>query len=296
LLALKIFLQEDMNNIFESLLIEKSDEFKNSFSITSCRLFYDEENKKLIHTGEFGTYREAIVKKFIRFFIPARLEINTGFIITNRNDISTQCDIIIFDANSTPLIETGDLQRFFPIETVCGIGEIKSTLSKSDFKKSINKLAKIKSLRENIKTPIPIRREKKGRFDPENYAYDQVPSFLICQKLDFDISNIVSEINQLYDQNIQYRHRHNLILSIEDGILLYFDSNKKSLMHPSYKKGSNLPNRFTSPANNPYVHFKLFCSYLFMMTSSCTVLFPDITDYMGSITGGTNLDGNLITG
>jgi len=44
------------------------------------------------------------------------------------------------------------------------------------------------------------------------------------------------------------------------------------------------------PSDNPYTHFKLFCSYIFMITSSATILYPEITDYMGKIAGGTKID------
>lgn len=282
------------NRIFESLLCEKIDEFRNSFVNTSKHVFYDSEKKQLIHPGEYGFYRENTLKKFLRFFVPMRLDFASGFVITNSGDISTQCDVIVYDKTVTPLIESSEKQLFFPVETVTAIGEVKSIINKSHFKVALNKLAEIKILRESIKSPSIIRREREGIFNPVDYPYDHVPSFIVCQKLDFDLTHITEEIDSFYDAHIEYRNRHNLILSIEDGILLYYDDNSKSMMFPQIG-GTKLKNRYVKPTYNSYAHFKLFCSYIFLLTSSCTILYPDITDYMGSIIGGVNYNERSIT-
>lgn len=204
------------NIILQSILDEKIENFRLAFQSTSKNIFWDENENRLIHSGEYGAYRESICKDFLRMLVPHRLEISSGFIINDDDKVSTQSDIIIFDSNSTPLIENSERQRFFPVETIAAIGEVKSNLTKSALKEALNKLAKNKQLREKIKSPSKIKRDHEGGFDPKNYSYDSLFSFLICNKLDFDISNICNEINGFYDQEIQPWHKHNLILSIED--------------------------------------------------------------------------------
>ncbi len=128
-----------------------------------------------------------------------------------------------------------------------------------------------------------------GEYNPSGYIYDQIFTFLVCEKLDFNLENIVMEINELYEDNTLYRHRHNLILSMEDGILFYYDETPKSIMYPVFR-GKELKNRFAKPETNKLVHYKLFASYMFLGTSSTTILYPEMTDYMGSITGGSNIN------
>jgi len=270
-------------NIFEHLLIEKIDFLRRSFLETSREVFFNEDGK-LIHPGEFGQYREGACKDFIRFITPNRLSIGQGFLINTSGKVSHQCDIVIYDSDSSPLIESNERQRFYPIETTVAVGEVKSILSKSDFREAINKLSKVKVLREEIKHPVVIRKEHSGAYDPVRNPYDQVFTFLICQKLDFDLSDIVGNINLLYDSSIICRHKHNLILSIEDGLLAYYDENGKTMMYPFMSKP--LKNRFVQPDANIYTHFKLYSSYLFLGTSSGTILYPEVTDYMGDVTGG----------
>ncbi len=277
------------NKIFESLLKEKIDHFKSSFSSTSKEVFYDENAKRIFHTGEYGTYRESIVRDFLQFIVPRGLDISTGFIITSMDDVSSQCDVVVFDSKMTPVYEEGDRHRFFQIESVHCIGEVKSVLSKTQLKEAINKLAKNKALGERMKSPTIIKKSPAGPYDPVDHPYDLIPSFLICQKLDFDITSIESDIDGLYEPEIEHRHKHNMILSIEDGLLSYYDNNSKTLPYCRLRK-TDLKNRFTYPGENEYVHFKLFASYMFMLTASKTLFYPDISDYMGSITGGTKRD------
>jgi hypothetical protein len=275
------------NKIFQSILDEKIENFRLAFEKTSKDLFWNEDEKKLIHPGEFGTYRESICKDFLRLLTPRRLEISSGFLINDSEEISTQCDIIIYDAQSTALIENSDRQRFFPVETTVGVGEIKSNLSKSDFKVAINKLAKNKVMRENMKTPVPIKRESSGDFSPSTYHYDSIFSFLICKKLDFNIDNLCNEINRFYDSEFKPWQKHNLILSIEDGLFAYYDENDKTMMFPIHR-GKTLKNRYVKPDSNENCHFNYFASYFFLAMSSISIYYPEITNYIVECTGGLN--------
>jgi hypothetical protein len=230
-------------------------------------------------------YRESIVRDFLKFIVPRALDISTGFVITALNDISTQCDVVIFDSRMTPLYQEGDRQRFFPVESIFCIAEVKSSLSRTQFADALNKLAAVKALGERIKSPAIVRKSPPGPFDPVNHPYDLVPSVLICQKLDFRLDTIENEIDGLYEPAVLHRHKHNMVLSIEDGLLSYLDKNDKTLPYTRLG-GVDLRNRFTYPGSNPYVHLKLFGSYMFMLTSNKTLLYPEFSDYLGTLTGG----------
>lgn len=215
------------NNIYKTLLYEKIDHFIYSYKKASRELFFDEKKARLIHTGEFGRLREVVSKDFIRFAIARRLDIGTGFIMNHTGDISTQVDLVVYDKNETPLVQDSEKQYFYPVETVCAAGEIKSVLNKSEFQKAINKLARIKEIRERIaETDTKIIRTNPQRplpanFDPENNDSDRMFTFLICERLDFKTNNITNELNDLYENDIEPRNKHNMILSIDDGLLLY---------------------------------------------------------------------------
>ena len=273
------------SKIFDALLKEKTDIFKQAFTNISKQVFWDEKQNRLFHPGEYGMYRESICKDFIRFVIPRRLEIDQGFLINSIGEISNQCDIIVFDAQTAPLIETGERQRFYPIESVCAVGEVKSELSKAEFIDAINKLGKLKTFRNAIQKPFILHSENKNSFDPINQHTDQIFSFLICQKLNFNISDLVSDFNSMY--TIPPYHRHNLILSIEDGLFLYYDKNNYSVPYP-YFNGAPLKNQHIISNFSDDIHFKIFSNNLFLGTSSATIIFPEISHYIEFPTTGIN--------
>lgn len=112
----------------------------------------------LIHPGEYGMYRERLLEELIKTFLPRHIATGTGFVIGRDGDTSTQVDTVLFDADETPNVEDAAFRRFYPIETIAGIGEVKSTLAKSDIPEVLKKLREVKKL--TLKIPeilIPVR-------------------------------------------------------------------------------------------------------------------------------------------
>lgn len=269
-----------MNNIFIKLLDSKIDSFMYAYKNLSRDVFVNEKGD-LIHPGEFGMYREKIVSELIKPLLPSKLGIGTGFIITSKNHISTQCDIIIYDKENTPIIENGE-QRFFPVESVVGVIEVKSKLTKSDFKEALVKLTKIKALREDIgsKNPYIFKDGSFTGFDTKTNVRDQMATFLICESLEFnaddDLDKLFSEIYKDIDCSLY----HNMVLSICDGIYLYHDK-KKSIFHPYWTYGDLHQNIVKKPdAESGKNHIVLFVDYFYMVISSVSVLFIEMTDYI----------------
>lgn len=99
--------------------------------------------------GEEGRYKEAILKKIIKRFLPSNISIGTGFILKARGDlfghipwrdykreieISRQIDIILYDNTCPTLFSEGD----FIITTapnVKGIIEVKTDIHKLNQRK-----------------------------------------------------------------------------------------------------------------------------------------------------------------
>ncbi|MBF8669580.1 hypothetical protein IR012_08360 [Pseudomonas putida] len=281
-----------MNQAFSALLNEKIELFRHSFSAASRQTFVSPATGRLIHAGEFGTYREEILRGFLRLCVPARLEIGTGFLMNSEGGISTQADIVVYDPSAVPRIESNEHQRFFPVEGVCAIGEVKSRLSKAGLRDALNKLARAKATADHISSTTPTFRDRSitsHPFNREEIEYDQIFSILVCEGFDFDPNSLANEIGKWYETDIKSHHKHNMILSIENGIALYMHSNGKAWMYPPTHK-SPAKNRFLAPNENKNLHLHLFCSYMFLATSSATILYPEITKYMPPLAGGLNYD------
>lgn len=204
-----------MNEIIRNLTIENFLNLKSSYD-NSKKIFWDEGKRKLVHPGEYGNYRERLVKRWLRIYTPERFGISSGFLINSDNKISTQCDIIIYDRDKTPQIQATDDQVFFPIETVAIVGEIKSDInSATELNTYLEKLSELKKLREGVKFPTPYFTVTPERYNPTQNSLDNIFTFLICNKINFDLTK--NPINY----KSELKHKHNLILSLNDGLISY---------------------------------------------------------------------------
>ena len=274
-----------MNNIFVSLMKSSIEKCIDDFNRISRNVFVN-ENGELIHPGEFGTYRERVFKSLIKKYIPARYDVGTGFIITSKGNVSTQCDLIIFDKENTPILENEE-QRFFPVESVVGVIEVKSNITKKEFTEALRKLSEVKKLREDASgAPFVFKNHNFDQpFNPKAFIRDQIATFLVCESFTFSIQEEIDTIFEEIYKNIDKSLFHNMVLSIKDGLLLYRESNTKSpffYAYTDYQKES-FPNLLCMPLENiyKYEHFVIFLNYFFMVISSISVLFVEITLYLG---------------
>ncbi|WP_291276097.1 DUF6602 domain-containing protein [Flavobacterium sp.] len=270
------------NRIFTKLVEEKIEIFKRAFS-NAKEIFYDANTGKLIHPGEFGVYREKAVIDFLKSFIPNKFQIDSGFVLNNNDEVSHQCDLIIFDSILTPNINSSNNQRFFPIETVVAAGEVKSVINSIDeLKKALMKLSNIKIMRERIVEPFVNQQVVMGykkEFHPDINPYDQLCTFLICEKFGFDIKDKFPSpedaIFYLYNELGVSRYKHNFILSIEDGLFLYLDD-IGVVGYPVFSR--ELPATFITSKDD--YHFIEFILSMLTVIDFVTILSPDLKHYI----------------
>lgn len=273
-----------MNEIFDKLVKSKIEQFEYDYIKLSRQIFVNSEGK-LIHPGEFGVYREGIIKDFLCPFLPTRLTIGSGFIITSKNRISTQCDIIIYDKENTPLIENSG-QRFFPVECVAGVIEVKSKLTKSTLKEALVKLAAIKELRNDIDSSPYIFKDYKDNtgFNAKLKVRDQMATFLICESVDI---NIAKEIDTMFAdiyEGIDKSLFHNMILSLNDCCYAYSDG-ERPIYHAYFDYANpTFKNECIFPHERGYKkeHILMFLNYFYMVISSVSIMYIDITNYLGA--------------
>lgn len=267
--------------IFQALSKQKVDTFRTTFATLAKEVFYDADAQRLMHSAEFGTYRERLCADFLKLYLPTYLSIGSGFLINRENEVSTQCDLVIFDPQYTPLVEDAHSRRFFPAETVAAIGEVKSTLSKQGLLDALVKLATAKRVRK-VEGKSPVRRSPGIVHEDLGHHYDEVVSFLICEKLSFKIDHITAEVSKHYDKHgIDPKHRHNLVLSLEDGIFCYKNHllrRNVAWMWP-WTRGERMKNRFVMPGENGHNHFGIFTSSLFTLCTNATIYLPELGDY-----------------
>src|SRR5581483_10883550 len=125
----------------------------NNFSLTTmlneaaARMRSGLESQLVPHRGERGTGREVVLRRFFTDHLPKRFAVDTGFVVDHSGACSDQLDIVILDANVCPLfVDAGD-RRFFPVEAVVGVGQVRSSAtSRGEWKSALDNLESVKRL------------------------------------------------------------------------------------------------------------------------------------------------------
>jgi len=92
-----------------------------------------------------GLWKESIIRTVLRRYLPATYSVGTGFVISE-HDISTQIDIIIYDAAGPTLFKDGDFVVVTP-DVAVGIIEVKTKIhSPSQYAETIQKIATVATL------------------------------------------------------------------------------------------------------------------------------------------------------
>lgn len=205
--------------VLENLVTIKLKNFIAEYE-NACQLFENEDVKNgLLHPGEYGMYKERLLSSLFEFSLPKKYSCGTGFITNSQKEITSQCDIILYDAANAPFLEV-DSGRFFPQEVVYAIGEIKSKLTKQQLFDALIKLAKNKQIRKPFQG-LTINNESVN-VDPMNHPYDGICTFLICDEIVGWNDNIALEIQEQYVKNgIEKPFQFNLILSLKNGLIGY---------------------------------------------------------------------------
>jgi hypothetical protein len=95
-----------------------------------------------------GDYYEALIKDFISRFIDDKLSVKHGLIFNN-DQLSRECDIIIYEKGKKPLFESGDLV-IVNQDAVKFVVQVKSTLTSDTLKEAIDNLREVKKINKNI--------------------------------------------------------------------------------------------------------------------------------------------------
>jgi hypothetical protein len=299
--------KEQPANAVSTLLNENIRMFASAFCGSSRELFVDRDGK-LVHPGEFGAFREAVTRDYLKAFVPQRMAVDTGFVVNANGRISSQCDIVIYDRTVTPLLQSANRQRFFPVESVCAVGEVKSIVTLSELKVALRKLANVKMLRDSLYEPSYIHCTKeeetsRAKFSPQTDEVDQFVTFLICERFDFNLAEHAQELLECYvseSPQIPVNLRHNFVLSIQNGLLTYlhpevdalypfpmkstvvFEYDAGTDIEAGVVKGKGLRNRVILPSQGSFEHIRQFSTMFHQALSVVSVLFPDMGNYIAS--------------
>lgn len=170
-----------LRNIFDNL--EKS--------------LYSDMSIRIQHNLEDGKYREYLVTKVLKKIIPSKYSITNGFIIDSDNNISKEMDVIIYDRNYVPPF-FDETYTVVPIEAVIAVIQVKTTLSSTTLKDSIDNLNSIDNLKS--KTGGKIISAKGELITEKRFIcpYKIVVSYQTDYSVTHDFSDVMQGLDILY--------------------------------------------------------------------------------------------------
>lgn len=102
------------------------------------------------HFGESGAEAEIILRDFLNNHLPKRFAAETGIVIDEKNQISMQSDILVYDADNSPVYRKGGRVMILPSDNVASVIEVKSRLNKKELGDAAKKIASVKGLKKSL--------------------------------------------------------------------------------------------------------------------------------------------------
>lgn len=189
-------------------------------SSASDRMTSDLKDRLIKHPGELGTDREEIVRSFLRAYLPKRFEISDGFVFDANGVVSEQIDLVIADSMNCARFETMGGTRYYPCESVVGVGQIKSSItSERQLVEAFQNIESVKRLDRSANGRAVDRRFGEP-IDPQTNHLHQIFGFV------FNIGRTISEstIQERVLNYIQDRPPYlwpNILLSLDHYLVTF---------------------------------------------------------------------------
>lgn len=139
--------------------------------------------------GDKGISVEDTFRKFLREYLPRRLEVGAGEVVDTKGHRSRQTDMVIVNEDH-PLTFTRDLPGLFFVEGVCAAGEAKTILTSEELEKAIDNSFHFKQLEimPGYNTMVSSNPSDLRRF------YKCPPYFLVAFSSQLKLSSILERI------------------------------------------------------------------------------------------------------
>jgi hypothetical protein len=205
-------------------MIELFDRVANTLKIE-----FEYQAKILGHPGEVGTGRENVLKRVLSKYIPKRYVVDSGFVVDASVKSSEQMDIVIYEANYTPVFEIVEGKSFFPCETVVAVGQVRTKIgSRKEMQECLNNIKSVKELDRSNKgtneliTGPGISFEPLARhFDPNKNFRDQIFGFIFCSS-SIKRDSMISELQKFNKQN-ERKLWTNIVVNYNEFLIEYKD-------------------------------------------------------------------------
>jgi len=107
--------------------------------------------KSILHPGTKGDASEYQWSVWLKTYLPKRYEVDKGFVIDYKGNISEQQDIIIYDRQYSPYLLNRHGVIYVPAESVYAVIEVKQKMTKNYIIYAGKKVSSVRSLKRTSK-------------------------------------------------------------------------------------------------------------------------------------------------
>lgn len=82
---------------------------------------FERIRKSMPHHGVAGQEIENLLINFLNEHLPRRFAAVSGLVIDNANSLSKQCDVLIYDAENSPVYRAGSVGQVLPSDSIASV-------------------------------------------------------------------------------------------------------------------------------------------------------------------------------
>lgn len=192
----------------------------------SKKLLIDFESSAIAnHQVVKGDFREGALKTFLNGSrMPEKYKIGSGEICDSHQQVSKQCDLIVYDRDEGVPLYAGDEVQIFPIEVVYGVVEVKSGLSKVELLKG---LENIKSVKKLLAESSKVTTVRSGRHKSYEGPFGVVFAYSLSNN---SLDSLQENLREWQGQNPP-SFWPNMIVVLGEGVIFNIGSNFQYCLH-----------------------------------------------------------------
>jgi hypothetical protein len=180
---------------------------------------FDHISDEIEHNLSKGKERERVlVQEFLKTYLPHRFGLANGEIVSTDGQVSSECDVIIYDATTCPVLKE-DGYQIIPVEAAYAVIEVKSNLTTNELLKSAKNIEAIKRMPKVAfyQTNSVIKRT----FSLYDRQWDYFPMLgFVFAYTSIDLDILSAELDQ-FNQTIPPEYRIDYVCVLKSGGLIH---------------------------------------------------------------------------
>lgn len=231
------------------------------------------------HPQAVGSGREISAREKLNNILPAGVGIGSGFVIDSFGNTSQQADIILYEKDYAMkfLVNGDESNTYYNVESVIAVGEVKSEVGVKELQDTIVKLKKINNLHRYNDDGYNYRKylsatsvrnslsDEKGIYNADRNTFEQVYTFLLCQKLNVSIKTVLQYMRTICEKDCEYVNK---LYSVDGAYISFL---KKEPHQWKVLTGKNEADALFNLKDNRYAFNYFINDLLGFINAGCTV-------------------------